>query len=444
MAPTCVDKPSGSKKLEAQSAWAISGAQRGRIQYISQQSGCIRESEACACQDLVNTGFPQKEKIADKSLLGTSGLNSDTTICAKAAAASKIKLEGGAVYSKNGTLRREERRPCLRYAGKFHFIEYQNVDLFFYGADLDTHLPWSSDWASSPSLYRTQYRLSPGLPDLDHFVENRPSWATFNPIYGNKHRSSLGLFDLDPRTVDQPHFRLDLDAQPLNKGMQKPQNNISALDLLNARVGPPAKGYQVFIKLLEGKSKLIWVKGTDTVKQMQEIIMQQLGYPIKSQNLIHGGRALQDTKFLWEYQIEPLSTIMLNLRIRGGASVNGRNNNRAEGSGTSSGKKPGSISFKNILQGKNTKGTAPNQIGMDAGPYIVDQLDHTPEYNIDTPEIEEHCTTYERQAIICRFNSFWPKPMDLFHWIFTNWTMQCEIHLCSRTIDRDTVLQEGP
>lgn len=89
---------------------------------------------------------------------------------------------------------------------------------------------------------------------------------------------------------------------------------------------------------------------------------------------------------------------------------------------------------------------------MDARPYIVEQLNHTPEYNIDTPEADEHCTIYERQAIICRFNCFWPKPADLFHWIFTNWTIQCEIHLCSKgffivnflsAIDKDIVIQEG-
>jgi len=98
-----------------------------------------------------------------------------------------------------------------------------------------------------------------------------------------------------------------------------------------------------------------------------------------------------------EYKIAPLSTIILNLRIRGGATINNRNPDKVEGSGTGSiGKKPGHISFKNVLQGKNTEGAAPNQTGMDARPYIVEQLNHTPEYNIDTPEIDEHCTIYER------------------------------------------------
>lgn len=56
-------------------------------------------------------------------------------------------------------------------------------------------------------------------------------------------------------------------------------------------------------------------------------------------------------------------------------------------------------------------------------------------------------------ALICRFNSFWPKPLDLFHWIFTSWTMECDIHLCSKGFFivrfasrevRDTIISAGP
>jgi len=76
-----------------------------------------------------------------------------------------------------------------------------------------------------------------------------------------------------------------------------------------------------------------------------------------------------------------------------------------------------------------------------------------PILNIDIPEIDEHYTIFEKQAIICRFNYFWPKPVDIFHWIFTNWTTQCEIHLCSKGFfivnfpsaeARNTILREGP
>lgn len=90
------------------------------------------------------------------------------------------------------------------------------------------------------------------------------------------------------------------------------------------------------------------------------------------------------------------------------------------------------LSFKNILQGKNTPTMTRKQVGIEPSPYIMEQLNYTPELNIDIPEIDEHCNIFEKQAIICRFNCFWPKPVELFQWIFTKWTTHCEIHLCSR------------
>ena len=83
----------------------------------------------------------------------------------------------------------------------------------------------------------------------------------------------------------------------------------------------------------------------------------------------------------------------------------------------------------------------------------MEQLGQTPTLKIDIPEIEEYVKTYEAQALICRFNCLWPKPMDLFHWIFTQWTTECEIHLCSKGFfivkfksseDRDLIIREGP
>lgn len=83
----------------------------------------------------------------------------------------------------------------------------------------------------------------------------------------------------------------------------------------------------------------------------------------------------------------------------------------------------------------------------------MEQLQHTLELTIDILKAEEVCNSYEKQVIICHFNGFWPKPFDLFHWIFTHWALDCEIHLCSKgffivkfqtTEVRDLVIQEGP
>jgi len=64
--------------------------------------------------------------------------------------------------------------------------------------------------------------------------------------------------------------------------------------------------------------------------------------------LIHGGRVLQYTKYLRDYKITPLSTIILNLRIRGGVADNKKNPYRGEGNGT------GSTKITGTHQGKKT------------------------------------------------------------------------------------------
>lgn len=148
-------------------------------------------------------------------------------------------------------------------------------------------------------------------------------------------------------------------------------------------------------------------------------------------------------------------TITLNLRLRGGAA---QNNPRSAGGDkrnmpSSSQQSNGGPSYKNILQGKKAAGSPPEQAGNTPRPYIVELQEQTPALKINNTATEEHTKTYEAQALICRFNCFWPKPMDLFHWIFTQWSLQCEIYLCSKGFfivkfqtpeERDIIIREGP
>lgn len=87
---------------------------------------------------------------------------------------------------------------------------------------------------------------------------------------------------------------------------------------------------------------------------------------------------------------------------------------------------PNGPSYRNILQGENKVVTPLEQRKNTSKPYIVEQTNCVAELNIEAPETEEYRSTFETQAIICRFNCYWPKPMEMFHWIFTNWTMDCE------------------
>lgn len=72
--------------------------------------------------------------------------------------------------------------------------------------------------------------------------------------------------------------------------------------------------------------------------------MQKLGYPLHLQNLICSGRSLQDDHNLHAYNILPSTTIILNLRLRGG------------GAGSSKSKGLGGVVGCSL-----PKGTVPNQ-----------------------------------------------------------------------------------
>ena len=78
--------------------------------------------------------------------------------------------------------------------------------------------------------------------------------------------------------------------------------------------------------------------------------------------------------------------------------------------------------YRNVLQGGKTKDAtaAVAQAENSPKPYIVEHQSCVPKINIEIPDIDLHRTIFESQAIICRFNCFWPKPVELFQWIFSN------------------------
>ena len=187
--------------------------------------------------------------------------------------------------------------------------------------------------------------------------------------------------------------------------------------------------------------------------QLKQQIWALMGYPVQIQHLVSGRWSLQDSRTLKNYDISPETTISLNLRLRGGALPQGHPSTTGGEKGKTQQQPKGGYSYKNILQGSRGPGLPPDQGGHTPRPYIVDQRGKTPALNINSTGLEEYVKSYETQALICRFNSFWPKPMDLFHWIYTSWTMECDIHLCSKgffivkfasTEARDTIISAGP
>ena len=62
----------------------------------------------------------------------------------------------------------------------------------------------------------------------------------------------------------------------------------------------------------------------------------------------------------------------------------------------------------------------------------MEKLESTPVLEIKNEQVKGLFSSLQAEAVICRFNGFWPKSHDLHAWIFQNWTTNCQILLCSK------------
>ncbi|XP_009097772.1 2'-5'-oligoadenylate synthase 1-like isoform X2 [Serinus canaria] len=80
-----------------------------------------------------------------------------------------------------------------------------------------------------------------------------------------------------------------------------------------------AQRMQVFVKDDKNRTMTYTVLPTDTVRQLKEQIQARQGPPANEQRLTYGSRELQDQHTLEHYDVRPMSTIYMLLRLRGGA-----------------------------------------------------------------------------------------------------------------------------
>lgn len=258
---------------------------------------------------------------------------------------------------------------------------------------------------------------------------------------GDTHSSDL---DLDIGTPDpEKGWNKKADLSDLKRPRKKQSGVLPDLeqkreeqDLAKAeRVAP----MQVFIKTTTGSHVCMQICDKMKVIDLKGDIQDKLGLPVTAQILIFSGHGMQDQLFLEHYKVAKDSTIVLTHRLRGGSK------------GASS-KATGS--YCDAAKGKGfQRGKEPIAAHTHPGQYIVDQAPENPAISLDLPEVKYIFTDLIKNAVICRFNGFWPKTDALYQWIHTTWTEHCQINLCSKGFfivnfyteeEKERILNEGP
>ena len=79
---------------------------------------------------------------------------------------------------------------------------------------------------------------------------------------------------------------------------------------------PAGPVIQIFVKGLDGKTKTINIRKTDTIAKIKEEVKHKTGVPPLQQRLIFGGKQLEDHRLASDYNIEKENTLFLGMSMR--------------------------------------------------------------------------------------------------------------------------------
>lgn len=196
--------------------------------------------------------------------------------------------------------------------------------------------------------------------------------------------------------------------------------------------------FQIQIRLISGKTMLQWVNQLDLVQNLKHALSIKLGIPSAAQRLLHNGKQLEDPFPICFYGIKTDASIILTLRLRGGAA------------GESSTAK--AFSYKDAVHAKKPEKLDP-QVQAPPKPFQVDKSEEVPSVEISYPDLADDTQQFAERAIICRFNGLWPRSKDLQDWIKDNWTHRCKTFFCAKGYfivlfdnleNYEEALEEGP
>ena len=78
---------------------------------------------------------------------------------------------------------------------------------------------------------------------------------------------------------------------------------------------------QIFVKALSGKTGTYTVDKSTKVSDLKRKVFDKEGVPAEEQRLVFGGKQLEDSRTLGDYNIQKESTVHLVLRLRGGMQI---------------------------------------------------------------------------------------------------------------------------